>query len=80
MLGDLLVIQAGLYCLRLGLHAGHTSCAAALIGAGASLSRTCESSPVLHLAVCLGGQPGQIVKAEQIIKLLLKAGSDSDAK
>ena len=76
----MLLIQVGLQGLRLGLHAGHTSCAAALIAAGASLSRTCESSPVLHLAVCLGGQPGQTIKAGEIVKLLLKAGSDIDAK
>ncbi|KAK9832139.1 hypothetical protein WJX74_000443 [Apatococcus lobatus] len=66
--------------LHVAVLSGRTECAAALIAAGASLSKTCESSPVLHLAVCLGSQPSQLATAEELVKLLLKAGADSNAK
>ncbi|KAK9865158.1 hypothetical protein WJX84_010261 [Apatococcus fuscideae] len=66
--------------LHVAVLAGHPSCAAALIAAGASLLRTCETSPVLHLAVCLGAQPAKASKAEELVQLLLKAGAEPEAK
>lgn len=79
---EMLLLPSGYQHHEVGLHAGHASCAAALIAAGASLSKTCESSPVLHLAVCLGAQPSPLHsnRAEELVKLLLKSGADSDAK
>ncbi len=64
----------------LGNAAGQTRFAAALLAANASHSKTCESSPVLHLAVCLGAQPGCLSKAEQLVQILLAAGAETEAK
>ena len=81
-MAKLVLVLSGYQQHEFELHAGHASCAAALVAAGASLSKTCESSPVLHLAVCLGAQPSpaRSDRAEELVKLLLKSGADSDAK
>lgn len=43
--------------------------------AGASAHKQCEGSPPLHLAVCLGAQPGHAELADALAALLLQHGA-----
>ena len=46
-----------------------------LLGAGASVAKPCEGSPVLHLAVSVGALPNQICFAAAAVKALLQHGA-----
>ena len=55
--------------------AGRLECLHVLLGAGASVAKSCEGSPVLHLAVSIGALPHRVHFAAAAVKALLQHGA-----
>lgn len=55
--------------------AGHLECMQSLLEAGSDVSKLCEGSPPLHMAVCVGALPHKESFAEATVRMLLKHGA-----
>ena len=55
--------------------AGHLQCVQILLEAGSDVSKLCEGSPPLHMAVCMGALPHREAFAAAVVKNLLDHGA-----